>query len=72
MAPGDVVLIRAFDGVPEHLFRVEEVYEDCISGTALSGALSRGTGTGALDGYQGPRPRRGGAGNVRIPVGPRN
>ena len=37
MAPGDVVLIRAFDDVPEHLFRVEEVYEDCIGGTALSG-----------------------------------
>ena len=39
MAPGDVVLIRAFDDVPEHLFRVEEVYEDCISGLALTGPL---------------------------------
>ena len=39
MEPGDVVLIRAFDDVPEHLFRVEEVYEDCITGLALTGPL---------------------------------
>jgi hypothetical protein len=39
MAPGDVVLICAFDDVPEHLFRVEEVYEDCITGQALTGPL---------------------------------
>jgi hypothetical protein len=37
MEPGDVVLIRAFDDVPEHWFRVEEVYEDCITGQALTG-----------------------------------
>ena len=37
MGPGDVVLIRAFDDVPEHLFRVEEVYEDCITGQARMG-----------------------------------
>lgn len=39
MEPGDVVLIMAFDDVPEHLFRVEEVYEDCITGQALTGPL---------------------------------
>ena len=39
MEPGDIVLIRAFDDVPEHLFRVEEVYEDCITGQALTGPL---------------------------------
>ena len=39
MAPGDVVLICAFDDVPEHQFRVEEVYEDCITGQALTGPL---------------------------------
>lgn len=39
MEPVDVVLIRAFDDVPEHLFRVEEVYEDCITGQALTGPL---------------------------------
>ena len=37
MEPGDVVLIRAFDDVPEHLFRVEDVFDDCITGQALTG-----------------------------------
>lgn len=37
MEPGDIVLIGAFDDIPEHLFRVEEVFEDCISGMALTG-----------------------------------
>lgn len=40
MVPGDVVLICAFDEVPEHLFRVEEVLDDCITGVALTGPLS--------------------------------
>jgi hypothetical protein len=40
MKPGDVVLIGAFDEVPEHLFRVEEVYEDCVTGVALTGPLA--------------------------------
>jgi hypothetical protein len=39
MEPGNVVLIRAFDDVPEHFFRVEEVYEDCITGQTLAGCL---------------------------------
>src|SRR5690606_24657247 len=39
MEPGDVVLIRAFDDVPEHLFRVEEIYEDCITGQAFTRPL---------------------------------
>ena len=33
------MLIRAFDDVPEHHFRVEEVSEDCITGQALTGPL---------------------------------
>ena len=37
MEPGDVVLIKAFDDIPEHQFRVEEVYDDCITGQALTG-----------------------------------
>ena len=45
MEPGSIVLIRAFDDVPEHWFRVEEVYEDCITGQALTGPL-QGGGTG--------------------------
>ncbi len=44
MEPGDVVLIMAFDDVPEHLFRVEEVFEDCITGQALTGPFQGGYG----------------------------
>ena len=35
--PGDVVVIGAFDDVPEHTFRVEEVLDDCLTGMALTG-----------------------------------
>ena len=38
--PGDVVLIAAFDEVPEHMFQVETVQEDCVTGTALTGPLA--------------------------------
>lgn len=37
--PGDVVTILAFDDVPEHLFRVDEVHDDCVTGVALTGPL---------------------------------
>jgi hypothetical protein len=37
--PGDVVVIGAFDDVPEHLFRVDEVLDDCVTGVAVSGPL---------------------------------
>lgn len=40
MQPGDVVVIGAFDEVPEHWFRVEEVLDDCVTGVALSGPLA--------------------------------
>jgi hypothetical protein len=36
---GDVVVIAAFDDIPEHLFRVEEVFEDHLTGFALDGPL---------------------------------
>lgn len=36
----DIVVIRAFDDVPEHLFRVLEIYDDCITGIALTGPLA--------------------------------
>ena len=38
--PGDVVIIGAFDDIPEHRFLVDEVHDDCVTGTALSGPLS--------------------------------
>ncbi|MFD1196489.1 hypothetical protein ACFQ3C_17590 [Seohaeicola saemankumensis] len=38
--PGDVVTILAFDDVPEHLFRVDAVHDDCVTGVALTGPLA--------------------------------
>lgn len=37
--PGTVVLIVGFDDLPEHQFEIEEVYEDLVTGTALTGPL---------------------------------
>jgi hypothetical protein len=34
------VLIAGFDDIPAHQFLVEEVFEDCITGTALNGPLA--------------------------------
>ncbi len=36
---GDVVVIRAGEDWPEHLFRVDEVYEDLVTGYSISGPL---------------------------------
>lgn len=35
-----MVVIRAFDGFPEHLFRVSEVFDDCVTGYSLTGPLA--------------------------------
>lgn len=40
MQPGDVVMIGAFDEVPEHWFQIDEVLEDCVTGVALTGPLA--------------------------------
>ena len=40
MRSGDVVTIKAFDDVPEHEFLVQEVFEDCVTGVALTGPLA--------------------------------
>ena len=37
---GDVVVIGGFDDIPEHEFQVEEVYEELVTGTALTGPLA--------------------------------
>ena len=39
LEPGDVVIIGAFDDVPRHLFEVQEVHDDLITGVALTGPL---------------------------------
>ena len=40
ITPGCTVLIAGFDDIPSHQFLVEEVFEDCITGTALTGPLA--------------------------------
>ena len=40
ITPGSIVLVAGFDDIPEHSFRVEEAFEDCITGTALTGPLA--------------------------------
>lgn len=37
LRPGDMMTIRAFDDIPKHLFRVDEVLEDCVTGVASPG-----------------------------------
>ena len=40
ITPGCLVLIAAFDDIPEHSFLVDEVFEDCITGIAQRGPLA--------------------------------
>jgi len=40
ITPGSIVLIAGFDDIPEHSFLVEEAFEDCITGIALTGPLA--------------------------------
>ena len=37
---GCIVLIAAFDDIPEHQFQVEEVLDDLVTGTVLTGPLA--------------------------------
>ena len=38
--PGCIVLIAAFDDIPEHRFQVDEVLDDLVTGTALTGPFA--------------------------------
>ena len=40
LSVGVTVVISAFDDVPEHLFLVQSVEDDCITGIAVSGPLT--------------------------------
>jgi hypothetical protein len=40
---GDIVVIAAFDGWPEHLFEVGQVFEDSVSGYSITGPLEGST-----------------------------
>ena len=49
ITPGYIVLLAGFDDIPAHQFLVEEVHEDCITGTALTGPLAGEYGEPDLD-----------------------
>ena len=40
LSPGCIVLIAAFNDIPEHQFQVEEVFDDLVTGIALTGPLA--------------------------------
>ena len=40
IAPGCIVLLAGFDDIPAHEFLVEEVFEDLVTGTALTGPFA--------------------------------
>ncbi|MDU8914144.1 hypothetical protein [Aestuariicoccus sp. MJ-SS9] len=46
---GSVVLLHALDDIPEHLFRVHEVFDDCVTGYSLTGPLAGEYGEPSLD-----------------------
>ncbi len=46
---GDVVVIAAFDDVPQHLFRIDSVEEDCVTGIAVTGPLAGSYGEPAIE-----------------------
>ena len=48
ITPGCVVLIKGFDDIPAHQFLVDEVFDDYITGKALTGPLAGEYGEPAL------------------------
>ena len=38
--PGYIVLIDAFDDIPEHQFQVDQVFDDLVTGIALTGPFA--------------------------------
>ena len=40
ITPGCIVLIQGFDDIPAHQFLVDEVFDDFITGKALTGPLT--------------------------------
>jgi len=40
ITPGCTVLLTGFDDIPAHEFLVEEVFEDLVTGTALTGPFA--------------------------------
>nr|WP_319949494.1 hypothetical protein [uncultured Shimia sp.] len=40
LEPGDTVVIAAGEDWPEHLFRVDYVFDDCLGGYSTTGPLA--------------------------------
>ena len=53
---GSTVVVVAFDDVPEHLFLVQSVEDDCVTGIALSGPLKGSYGEPPIDLIKGIHP----------------
>lgn len=49
LKPESVVVIRAFDDVPEHLFEIHTIEDDCVTGIALTGPLAGSYGEPPLE-----------------------
>lgn len=49
LTEGVIVVVSAFDDVPEHLFVIESVEEDCVTGLAITGPLAGEYGEPSLE-----------------------
>lgn len=49
LKPGAIVVVKAFDDVPEHRFQIETVEEDCVTGIALTGPFAGHYGEPPID-----------------------
>ena len=47
--PGDTVVIRASEDWPEHLFRIDCVFDNCVGGYSLTGPFAGEYGEPAFD-----------------------
>lgn len=45
----DIVVIREGEDWPEHLFKVDEVFDDCVTGYSITAPLNGVYGEPALD-----------------------
>lgn len=39
LQPEQIVIIAPFEDIPRHLFQIDDIFEDCVSGYSLNGPL---------------------------------
>lgn len=39
LQPDQIVIIAPFEDIPRHLFQIDDIFEDCVSGYSLNGPL---------------------------------